>query len=287
MSRNDKNSEILKSKASHACPGNEPYIYLNFSRYEMEDGLSVLDALNSIGCRVRYDENMQSGRFWTGDICDAIEGCTVFFEVIPPEYHFSPTKILASEFAGLLQKKKIFAHLCTPESHDTYSTPAFFYSPLNAPSFPDLCHKALDHTGYFTAGQERATIGRYDLMLDYYQTAEDMDRAFGGLLPQSLNLRTHESHGYLGHSLRNDEDVFAAVRYGRKERYYISERSAAEDYKPDRRDKQFTEKIPDLNGKGQDPERKTVSGAKDPKPGRPFPPDHPYKDEFEYLSSDE
>lgn len=287
MTDKRKNNELWTQKPAQSYQENEPYIYLSFTPWEIKEGLAVLSILNDAGCLVRYDEKMLTGRPWTGEICDAIEGCAVFFEINAPEYHFSLTKKLASEFAGLLEKKKIYAHLKAPESDDRYCSPTFFYCSPDDPSFPALCRKALDHTGYFSAEPEDSFEKKHDLMMDYYETIEDSNRAFGGLLPQSLNLRTHESHGYLGHSPRSDEDVFAAVRYGRKERYYLCGRSSEEDYQPKREDNLFMERIRKQDGLDPDLERKYITEAKTPEPRRPFPPDYPYMDEFEYLSSDD
>ena len=125
-------------------------------------------------------------------------------------------------------------------------------------------------------------------MLDYYRTIKDWEEKFGGHLPQSLNLRTHESHGYLGHYPRSDEDVYAAVRYGKKEQFYLCSRSNEEDYRPGRKDVEFTERVRDLNGAAtQELKQEYDSKSGIPKPGGPFPAGYPYKDEFEYLSSDD
>lgn len=288
MNRSNRIIDLWQKRAFPAYQGNEPYIYLSFAPFEIEEGLSVIDVLNRLGCRVRYDEKIPDGRYWTSDICNAIEGCSVFFEIIPPEYHFSLTKELASEFASRLEKRKIFAHLQIPETSNAYSSPVFFYCPTDDPSFPEFCHKAIEYAGYFSSDQTEPAIGKYDLMLDYYQTSEDWNRAFGGLLPQSLNLRTHESHGYLGHYPRSDEDVFTAVRYGKKEHFYLRGRSDKKDYEPNQADKQFIEKILNQNGAStREIAQRFESVPKVPKSGAPFPSDYPYKDEFEYLSSDD
>ena len=287
MTDKRKSNELWTQKSYPSYKSDEPYIYLSFAPYEIREGLAVLSILNDAGCRVRYDEKVLTGRPWTGEICDAIEGCAVFFEVNAPEYHFSLTKKLSSEFAVLLEKKKIYAHLKEPASNDAYFSPTFFCCSADDPSFSSLCRQALDHTGYFSAGSEESFEKKYDLMMDYYETMEDSNRAFGGLLPQSLNLRTHESHGYLGHSLRSDEKVFAAVRYGRKERFYLSSRSSMEDYKPKKEDILFTERISKLNGTDPDLERKLIPDRKISKSWGPFPDGYPYKDEFEYISSDD
>ena len=109
MSRN-QNEQWLK----RACPsyqGEEPYIFLSFAPFDLKEGLAVLSILNGLGCRVRYDENLLTGRPWTSGICDAIEGCSVLFRVNAPEYHFCLTKTLADEYAGLLEKKDVILWL--------------------------------------------------------------------------------------------------------------------------------------------------------------------------------
>lgn len=289
MTANDVIKTLWEKRACHDYEGDEPYIYLSFAPFEMAEGLITLSILNEAGCRVRYDENMLTGRPWTGGICDAIEGAAVFFEVNGPEYHFSLAKDLAYEFAHSLGGKHITVRLSEnmPEKRSGY--PALIYSSLKDPSYPERCRQGLEAAGYFSAQRVEPSAKKYDLMLDYYLTKEDRDLAFGGLLPQSLNLRTHESHGYLGHHLRSDEDVYSAVRYSfRKERFYLCRRSPMEDYRPGRADKLFMEKVRKMNGADpEDLERKYASGARIPKPWGPFPAGYPYKDEFDYLSSDE
>ncbi|MBR6090003.1 MAG: hypothetical protein IKP86_08725 [Anaerolineaceae bacterium] len=281
-------NELWEKRACPSYQGFEPYIFLSFAPCEIEEGIFTLSVLNRMGCRVWYDERMLTGRPWTGEICDAIGGCTVFFEVSGPGYHVSLTKNLASEFASLLEKKIIYARLKAPEKNSSYSSPTFFYSSIDDPEYPDLCRKALEHTGYFSAKPAGSEPEKYDLMLDYYKSFEDWKGAFGGRLPQHLNLRTHESHGYLGHYPRSDEDVYTAVRYGKKERFYLRRRGDEEDYKPNREDKLFMEKIRKLNGEEPDDlRRKYVREPEIPKPHGPFPAGYPYMDEFEYLSSDD
>lgn len=283
-----KPEELWEKRACSSYQGDEPYIFLSFAPFDLWEGLTVLSILNGLGCRVRYDENMLTGRPWTGEICDAIRDCSVFFEVSGPEYHFSLTKTLAHEFMRRLDKKDIIVRLHERIPEEQSGNPTLIYSSLADPSLPERCREGLEDTGYFSAGPEDPSPEKYDLMLDYYKSGKDWERAFGGLLPQSLNLRTHESHGYLGHYPRSDEDVYTAVRYGNKERFYLSRRSDAEDYKPDKSDKLFTEQIRSLNGNDpEELERKYRTYSDIPKPWGPFPAGYPYKDEFEYLSSDD
>ena len=285
----DRYQEGLWEK--RACPsyqGAEPYIYLSFSPFDLEEGLALLSVLDRLGCRVCYDEKMLTGRPWTGEICDAIEGCAVFFKVNAPEYHFSLTKNLADEFVGRLKKKNVVVRLYEriPEEQSGY--PTLIYTSLADPALPERCRQGLEEAGYFSAGPQEASPEKYDLMMSYYKTLKDWEEAFGGLRPQSLNLRTHESHGYLGHTTRSDEDVYAAVRYGIRQNYYLAARSSTEDYKPKAADRQFTERIRALNGETPgELERQYMRGSDIPKPWGPFPAGYPYKDEFEYLDSDD
>ena len=287
MTDKRKINELWAQKSYPSYQGNEPYIFLSFAPWEIKEGLATLSILNDAGCHVGYDEKLLTGRPWTSGICDAIEGCSVFFEVNGPESHFSLAKELASEFADRLEKRKIHAYLQHPDPEISYRSPTFFSCPIDDPNYPNLCRQGLEYTGYYSAEPENSTLGKHDLMLKYYASGEDRNRAFGGLLPQSLNLRTHESHGYLGHYPRSDEDVFTAVRYGRKEYYYLQSRSSEEDYKPRREDKLFMDRIRKLNGTDPDLERKFIPDSNFQKSWGPFPADYPYMDEFEYLSSDE
>lgn len=285
MRRNDIN-ELWEKRACPSYTGDEPYIYLSFSPFDLKEGLEALSILNDLGCRVRYDEKILTGRPWTSEICEAIEDCTVFFEVNSPNYHFSLTRDLAHEFAHLLEIKDVIVrlHERIPEEQSRY--PTLIYTTSDDPSYPERCRQGLEDAGYFTAQPKGPSQVRYDLMLDYYESIKDWERAFGGRLPQSLNLRTHESHGYLGHYPRSDEDVFAAVCYGKKECFYLRRRSNEEDYKPQKKDKLFTERIRELNGKEpEELERKYSPAPYIPKPGRPFPADYPNKDEFDYLNN--
>ena len=284
MMRNNDIKELWDNRACPSYEGDEPYVYLSFAPYALKEGLAALSILNELGCRIRYNEKMLTGRPWTSEISEAIEGCSVFFEINAPGYHFFLTKTLAHEFADLLEKKTVIVRLKNSIPDEPSGYPTLIYTSPDDPSYPDLCRQALEHTGYFSAGPEKSSVGRYDLMLAYYKTSEDWKHAFGGLISQKLNLRTHESYGYLGHYPRSDEDVYTAVRYGKKEYFYLYGRSTAEDYKPDRADKQFSEKV-------LDPEWKGLKGFDYepwvPKHGRPFPADYPYKDEFDLLGSDE
>ena len=270
------------------CDRSEPYVYLNFSPFDLKEGLAALSILNGLGCRVWYDEKMLSGRPWTSGICDAIESCSAFFEVYALKYRFSLTKELAHEFANRLEIPRIsvFLHDKMPEEESKY--PKLIYTTPDDPSYPERCRLGLEAAGYFSAEPQDPSADKYDLMMDYYRTFKDYENAFGGRLPQSLNLRTHESHGYLGHYERSDEDVYAAVRYGVHTRYFLRRRSSMEDYRPKRKDILFTESILELNGDATaELEREFEKRSDVPKPGRPFPSGYPYKDEFEYLSSDE
>lgn len=281
-------NRIWENRACPSYTGTEPYIYLSFAPFDLKEGLAALSVLNGLGCRVRYDETMLTGRPWTSEICDAIEGCAVFFEVNAPKYHFSLTKELAHEFANRLRKKTVivFLHDSLPEEGSRY--PTLIDSSPDDPSYPERCRLGLENAGYFSAVPEEPASDKYDLMLAYYRTFKDKEDAFGGLLPQSLNLRTHESNGYLGYYPRSDKDVYGAVRYGKKERFYLRVRSSEKDYRPDRMDILFTEKIRDLNGDAPaELEREYHPVSDMPKPHRPFPAGYPYKDEFEYLSSDD
>lgn len=287
----DMNRNQNEQWLERACPsyqGDEPYIFLSFAPFDLKEGLAVLSILNGLGCRVRYDEKMLTGRPWTSGICDAIEGCSVLFTVNAPDYHFCLTKKLADEYAGLLEKRDVilWLHDSIPDRQSKY--PTLIYSSLADPSLQERCRQGLEAAGYFSAVPGDPSEVKYDLMLDYYETVKDWERAFGGLLPQSLNLRTHESHGYMGHYLRSDEDVYSAVHYGKKERFYLRRRSSMEDYKPGKADERFLESIRRLNGNDlEELERKYVPASDIPKPWGPFPAGYPYKDEFEYLSSDE
>lgn len=72
MNRNDRIIELWKKRAFPAYQGNGPYIYLSFDLYEIKEGLSFIDILNSLGCNVWYDEKMPDGRYWTSDICTGL-----------------------------------------------------------------------------------------------------------------------------------------------------------------------------------------------------------------------
>ena len=276
--------ELWNHRASPSYEGNEPYVYLSFEPYDLKEGLATLSILNGLGCRIRYNEKMLTGRPWTGEISEAIEGCSVFFEINAPGYHFSLTKTLAHEFAGLLEKKTVIVRLKNSIPDEPSGYPTLIYTSPDDPLYPDLCRQALEHTGYFSADPKKPSVGRYDLMLAYYKTSEDRKHAFGGLISQKLNLRTHESYGYLGHYPRSDEDVYTAVRYGKIEYYYLYGKSTEEDYKPNSADKQFSEKVLDPEWKGL---KEFDFEPWIPKPGRPFPEGYPYKDEFDLLGSDE
>ena len=176
-----KNSEIKELWEKRVCPsytGGEPYVFLSFAPFDMKEGLAILSILNDLGCHVRYDEKMLTGRPWTSEICEAIEGCSVFFEVYAPEYHFSLTKELSDEFAGRLKKKhvNVFLYDRIPEEPSRY--PTLISTTVDDPSLPERCRLGLEDAGYFTAVPEDPSPEKYDLMLDYYRTIKDWEEKF-------------------------------------------------------------------------------------------------------------
>lgn len=285
----DRRRGSWKDELPPSYHGDDPYIFLSFAPFEFEEGLRTLRILEQAGCRIAYDRDMLTGRPWTTEICDAIEGCSVFFEVNIENSGFSLTKKLAEEFASLLKKKRITVYLypSIPEKKDNWDD--FFDSSLSDPSYPDRCRKALTSVGYFSDAQAgRLQTSRHDLLLSYYSSREARERAFGGQLPRHCNLRTHETWGYRSACSLDDEDLYCAVRWT-PERFYLEERDPGQDYKPRQRDKEFTEKIRKLNGEAPEELEKRFVSPYDwiPKPHRPFPSGYPYMDEFEYLSSDD
>ncbi len=282
-----RESRLWEERCCQPYHGDEPYIFLSFDHYELREGLSTLRILNEAGCHVWYNENLLTGRPWTGEICDALEGCSVFFEVNSEDNGFSLTKKLANAFAWEWEMKRVFVYLNSTVSQDKNSMPTFIHSSLTDPAYPDRCRLALESAGYFSCTrEEREQTGHYDLILKYYQSKEDCDRAFGGLLPRHCNLRTHRSWGDGREYRLDDKDLYCAVRWGYKD-FYLSKRSPDEDYKPRSYDREFDEMIRDLSGQVPWELEKRFAPESAFRPNLRFPAGYPYKDEFDYLSSDD
>ncbi len=285
-----RKKELWEGRRFPSYQGEEPFVYLSYAGYELEEGLLTLRVLNEAGCRVRYDEELFVGRPWTSGICDAIEDCSVFFEVNRSgDDGFSLTKKLASSFASLLDKKTVTVYFRPSVTDDRPEMPSFFRSALSDPAYPDKCREALDAAGYFSAVREpRGEESRCDLAFSYYADRSGRDRRFGGLLPRHCNPRTHDSWGYRSACPLSDEQVYCAVRWT-SEKFYLRERSADQDYKPRPGDRAFTDKIRQLDGKAPEELIREFSpeSLRTPEPHPPFPAGYPYKDEFDYLGSDD
>ena len=263
------------------------YIFLSCSEYEPEERMAVSRVLRKLGCEIRCDEQAGGKTSpWRSEVLDMIEGCSLFFAVCHEDRPDTIPQKLASEFASELKKPKVFVYLCNVVPPYKPGSPAFFDSSLNDPAFPEKCRLALEARGFFSDGAVPMPEKHYDLGMTYYRDRSDR-LSMTRVTKRECNTRTHEAWGFPSYRLLTDEEVYCAVRWTR-ERYYLISRSNEPDYRPNREDRQFASVIGKLKGDAPaELEKRCVCEPDIPKPGRPFPAGYPYKDEFEYLSTDD
>ena len=265
----------------------ERYIFLSCSAYEPEERAAVSRVLRELGCDIRCDE--QTGgkvRSWRSEVLDMIEGCSLFFVVCHEDRPDTVPQKLASEFASALKKPKVFVYLYDQVPPYKPDDPGFFDSSLNDPDLPEKCRLGLEAKGFFSDRVVPMPEKHYDLGMTYYRDRADR-LSMTRVTKRECNTRTHEAWGFPVYRLLTDEEVYCAVRWTH-ERYYLISRSEEPDYRPTRDDRQFASVIGRLKGDAPaELEKRYVRGPDIPKPGRPFPADYPYKDEFEYLSPED
>ena len=263
------------------------YVFLNCSEYEPEERSHVACVLRDLGCEVRYDEHAGEARPWRSGILDAIEGCSLFFEVNHNERDCTIGQELAKEFAYKLRKPMVFVYLYDRLPEKREDTPAFFDSSLKDPEFPEKCRRGLEAEGFFSGKAVPMPEEHYDLGMTYYRDRRDWELSWSRKVTRDCNLRTHEAWGFPTYRPLTDEEVYCAVRWTR-ERFYLISRSDQPDYKPNREDRKFTEMIDKRKGEAPaELERQYVREPYIPEPHPPFPAGYPDKDEFEYLGSDD
>ncbi len=263
------------------------YIFLNCSEYEPEECAQVSSVLRDLGCNVRYDGQAGKARPWRGEILDMIEGCSLFFEVNHNDRQCTVGQKLAEEFAYELKKPMVIVYLYDRMPKDPKDRPDFFDGSLTDPAFPGKCRRGLEAEGFFSDDAPAMPEEHYDLAMTYYRDRKDREFAWSRKVTRECNLRTHEAWGFPAYRLLTDEEVYCAVRWT-GESYYLISRSDEPDYKLNREDREFSGMIDKLKGDAPaELERRYVSEPDIPKPHPPFPSGYPYKDEFDYLSSDD
>ena len=263
------------------------YIFLSCSEYEPEERMYVSRVLRELGCDVCCDERADGKiRPWRSEVLDMIEGCSLFFEVCHEDRPDTVSQKLGSEFASELNKPKVIVYLYDEVPPYKSDSPHFFDSSLKDPAFPEKCRLGLDSKGFFSDRAVPMPEEHYDLGMTYYRDRDDR-LSLTRVTKRECNTRTHEAWGFPSYRPLTDEEIYCAVRWT-KERYYLISRSEEPDYRPNREDLQFASVIGKLKGDAPaELEKKYVRELYIPRPGRPFPAGYPYKDEFEYLSSDD
>ena len=263
------------------------YIFLSCSEYEPKERMAVSWVLQELGCDICCDKKPgEKIRPWRSEVLDMIEGCSLFFAVCHEGRPDTVTQKLASEFAWELNKPRVTVYLYDQIPPYEPDNPGFFDSSLKDPDFSEKCRLGLEAKGFFSEKPAPMPEKHYDLGMTYYRDRSDR-LSMTRVTKRECNTRTHEAWGFPSYRLLSDEEMYCAVRWTR-ERYYLIDRSDEPDYRPNREDRQFAAMIDKLKGDAPaELEKRYVQEPDIPKPGRPFPAGYPYKDEFEYLSSDD
>lgn len=66
--------------------GDEPYIFLSYSRKNRDEALEIIKILQMQGCRVWYDEGILPGKEWEDYIASKVENCFYFFSLVTDDY---------------------------------------------------------------------------------------------------------------------------------------------------------------------------------------------------------
>ena len=263
------------------------YIFLSCSEYEPKERMAVSWVLQELGCDICCDKKPgEKIRPWRSEVLDMIEGCSLFFAVCHEGRPDTVPQKLASEFAWELNKPRVTVYLYDQIPPYEPDNPGFFDSSLKDPDFSEKCRLGLEAKGFFSEKPAPMPEKHYDLGMTYYRDRSDR-LSMTRVTKRDCNTRTHEAWGFPSYRPLTDEEVYCAVRWT-NERYYLITRSDEPDYRPTREDLQFAAVIRRLKGDAPaELEKRYVREPDIPKPGRPFPAGYPYKDEFEYLSSDD
>lgn len=58
--------------------GNDPYIFVSYSRKDTETVIPLLNKLNQMGCRIWYDKGIKGGENWMTTLAMKIRGCSQY-----------------------------------------------------------------------------------------------------------------------------------------------------------------------------------------------------------------
>lgn len=284
--------------------GDDPYIYLNYSRLDEEDAAGLAELISELGYPVWYDEHLGTGRIWTGERSRAVAGSMAVVELYTGKQRHSHIECLAREFGDLLGIPHI---LINTEDTEFDDEEGYIYSRLTDEGFKAKLQKELERAEKISRAKATDTESRqgsFDLVIRYYCSYGEKHGMFQNRYSYKCNLRTREKYFRDGKRVMkdpvtdyiygrlvtlspepeyaSDEEVYRAVIW-LCEGYELAPVSSEKDYIGTRDDWAFDKHLAELKT-GIDPELKKLFDRENDRIRRSRE-DYPYMDEFEYIDS--
>ena len=283
--------------------GDEPYIYLNYSIQNIDEAKWLGRILVEAGFNVRYDDQLPSGRLWTGRRSRAVEKSRMVVTLYTGDEKESHIEYLASEFAELLDIPCLIVETILKYRDDGEN---FIYWKSGDKEFPDRLKTALNkimEKASEETEKDKKKNGPYDLAVRYYDSYGKKHGMFSYPYSYQCNLRTREVFDREGNRVRditsyktyegeikedhgelfnNDEKTYRCILWLRKE-LVIVPLSNEKEYIGKPEDWEFAERLSELTSYPDEKiaaeygeAKKRIEDAKD---------NYPYMDEFEYIDS--
>ena len=282
--------------------GKEPYVYLNYSRLDTEEAAKLAGIIRDLGYPVWYDDQLETGRIWTGRRSRAVEGSMATVELYTADDRVTHIECLAREFGSCLGIPDIFINTVHTDFEDDEGS---IHGKITDEDFPARLKAALERAGKASgtnAAEKRK--GASDLAVRYYSSLNGKHGMFRNDYTYKCNLRTREKFRKDGTRVMNeprqeyrygrlvtcrpepafasDEEVYRAALWLR-EGFEAVPASAERDYIGTREDWAFDRRLAALKT-GTDPEIEAEYKEKREKI-RESREGYPYMDEFEYINS--
>ena len=283
--------------------GNGPYVYLNYSRLDTEEAAKLAGIIRELGYPVWYDDQLGTGRIWTGRRSRAVEGSMAVVELFTSEDRVTHIECLAREFGELLGIPGIFINTVHTNFADEEGC---LHGKITDRDFPERLKAELERAEkeYAENAGKRKEKGACDLMIRYYRFLGEKHGMFREEYSYKCNLRTREKYDKNDKRVMDepkqdyrrgrlvtcraepayapDEEVYRAIMW-LSEGFELAPASSERDYIGTREDWAFDKRLASLRT-GTDPELRAEYREKRERI-RESRANYPYMDEFEYINS--
>jgi len=101
----------MQNEIAEAYKGKEDYIFISYSHKDSEQVMPIIQQLQQDGYRVWYDDGIELGIEWGGDIATHIIGCRCFLAMMSDNYIHSENCLDEINYSRDLKQKPILVYL--------------------------------------------------------------------------------------------------------------------------------------------------------------------------------